>query len=575
MLVAPSAIAAAIEISTVPRSSRGDLPAFRNAALRAAVSPAWSAALHSRETQANYITYQAWAAGKMGGHFRRQQDWALQSNLAAGEIMQIDQQINAANARVTVAQDDLAVTAAQLASAQAVQSYLTSKYTSQQLYTWMTGQVSSLYSQLYQLAYATAQQAEVAYQRELGVSESNYIQFGYWDSLRKGLLAGEGLQLAIRQLESAYLSQNQREFEITRYVSLLLHDPGALISLKTVGECVVTLPEELFDLDYPGHYLRRLRDVSLTIPCVAGPYTNVNCTLTLVSSKVRFDPATGSGSGSGGYPEKQGTDPRFIYYSGATAAMATSHAQDDSGVFTVNFRDERYLPFETAGAVSTWMLTMPPACNAFDFDTITDVVLKLSYTARYGGDLMRSQAFTAATLPALASQTQAAAIPAAPAQSGRDRLFSVKHEFPTGWYGLLHPSGSAAAYGQMPLWITPDRFPFQYRGRKIKTADIEVFALLRTGATMTSLTAYLTQAPWPPPATPPVPPVPPAPDPGTDAVTLNEQAMYGTSALYGVRAQATPAAVPQLWWLSVAAADTASVAADIEDFFVMFHYSVT
>jgi hypothetical protein len=527
------------------------------------------AVVHGIETVANYLTYQAWSVGKMGGYFRRQQEWTLQANLAAAEIMQIDQQVNAAKIRVTVAQDDLKVTSAQVANAQAVQAYLQNKFTSQQLYTWMIGQVSSLYSQLYQLAYATAQQAEVAYQRELGVPESNYITFGYWDSLRKGLLAGEGLQLAVRQLELTYLNQNQREFEISRYVSLLLHDPSALMSLKTTGECVVQLPEQLFDLDYPGQYLRRLRDVSLTIPCVAGPYTNVNCTLTLVSSKVRFSPATGA------YPESQGSDPRFIYYAGATAAIATSHAQDDSGVFTVNFRDERYLPFETAGAISTWMLTMPPACNAFDFDTITDVVFKLSYTARYGGDLLRSQAFAAASLPAQPAQTQAPAIPAAPKQAGRDRLFSVKHEFPTGWYGLLHPSAAGASYGQMPLWITPDRFGFQYRGRKITTADIEVFALLGTGATMTSMTVYLTQAPWPPPANPPVPPTPPVPDPGTDAVSLTVQPVYGTSALYGVRPQSTPTAVPQLWWLSIAAADLAEAVAQLEDFFVMFTYSVT
>ncbi len=48
MLVAPSAIAAAIDTSTIPRSSSGHVPAFRTAALRPPVSPAWSAALRSR-----------------------------------------------------------------------------------------------------------------------------------------------------------------------------------------------------------------------------------------------------------------------------------------------------------------------------------------------------------------------------------------------------------------------------------------------------------------------------------------------------------------------------------------------
>jgi hypothetical protein len=40
--VAPSAIAAATETSTIPRSKTGDIPAFRSAATRPAVSPAWS-----------------------------------------------------------------------------------------------------------------------------------------------------------------------------------------------------------------------------------------------------------------------------------------------------------------------------------------------------------------------------------------------------------------------------------------------------------------------------------------------------------------------------------------------------
>ena len=146
---------------------------------------------------------------------------------------------------------------------------------------------------------------------------------------------------------------------------------------------------------------------------------------------------------------------------------------------------------------------------------------------------------------------------------------------PPWWCGLLHPPGSTAAYGQMPLPISADRFPFQFRGRTIKTADIEVFALLSTGATLTSLTVLLTPAPWPPPAMPPVPPVPPAPNPSTDAVSLSAQPLFGTSALYGVRAQQSPTAVPQLWWLSLAAADLADVTAQVADFFVMFHYSVT
>ena len=49
------------------------------------------------------------------------------------------------------------------------------------------------------------------------------------------------------------------------------------------------LPEALFDADHPGHYLRRLKTVSITLPSVTGPYTSVNCTLTLLSNSVRHD----------------------------------------------------------------------------------------------------------------------------------------------------------------------------------------------------------------------------------------------------------------------------------------------
>jgi hypothetical protein len=532
------------------------------------------AVVHHLETRANYLTYQAWSAGKMGGYFRRQQEWALQSNLAAGEIMQIDRQTQAAQLRVKIAQDDLNTHAQQVANAQKVQDYLTNKFTSQQLYGWMIGQVSSLYSQLYQLAYSTAKLAEVAYQRELSVPESNYIRFGYWDSLRKGLLAGDRLQLAVKQLERAYIDQNEREFEITRYVSLLLHDPAALIALKTTGECLVELPEALFDTDYPCHYLRRLRDVSLTIPCVAGPYTSINCTLTLVSSKIRFYPTTSNGRSGASYVEKPvNQDPRFIYNFGSTDAIATSHAQDDSGVFSVNFRDERYLPFETAGALSRWMISMPLGCNAFDFDTITDVVFKLSYTSRDGGDLLRTQAYAAAVLPPPPQQTAAPNIAPAPVQSAQNRLFSLKHEFPSEWYGMLHPASDTAEFGQMPVWTVGDRFPFQYRGRKIQITGIQAFALIEEGTPVPdSLSTYLVNASVP---TPRDAPPPPPNSPGAQ-VTLKPDTLYGTNTLWGVMsAPFSPVTVPQIWWLSVAQTDLSTALESVEDFFLLIQYRVS
>src|SRR5205814_249871 len=125
----------------------------------------------------------------------------------------------------------------------------------------LSAEVSATYFQCYQMAYELAKKAERAFRFERGLTSSNFIKFGYWDSLRKGLLAGERLYLALKQMERAYLDQNKRDFELTKHISLLLHNPLALIRLKETGRCELELPETLFDADYPGHYMRRIKSV--------------------------------------------------------------------------------------------------------------------------------------------------------------------------------------------------------------------------------------------------------------------------------------------------------------------------
>ena len=55
---------------------------------------------------------------------------------------------------------------------------------------WMKSQVSRLYFQTYQMAYDLAKQAEKCYQHELVKFDTSFIEFGYWDSLKQGLLSG-------------------------------------------------------------------------------------------------------------------------------------------------------------------------------------------------------------------------------------------------------------------------------------------------------------------------------------------------------------------------------------------------
>ena len=424
------------------------------------------------QTQALCQTYMSSQSEKLNTVVLREQEWALQHDLAAKEIMQIDKQLLASEIRIAIAEQELKNHDKQIENTQMIQEFLQNKYTNEELYRWMQGEISTIFFQSYQLAYDLAKKAERCYRFERGVTSSNFIQFGYWDSLRKGLMSGERLYLALKQLERAYHDQNKRDYEITKNISLMLNAPLALITLKETGTCTLELPETLFDADYPGHYMRRIKSVSITIPCVVGPYTSINCTLTLLSNKTRIKNSLVQSN----YLENlENDDSRFVTNFVSMQAIATSTAQNDSGLFELNFRDERYLPFEGAGAVSRWRIDLPKDCNGFDFDTISDVILKLSYTAREGGEILKNAA----------KQAMKDAIKE---NSPLARLFSAKYEFPTQWHQFFHPTNAIAT---LSLDLSLERFPFQFRGKKIEIQQIELFLSLKEGSKPGSTKTYL------------------------------------------------------------------------------------
>jgi hypothetical protein len=408
-------------------------------------------------------THQAGRAARLAGFVMRAHDYLLQSNQAGREITQIDQQILAGELRVKLAEKELANHRTQLDNARAVEEQLHDKYTNQELYGWMLGQLATVFFQAYQLAYDLARKAERAFRHELGLKDSNFIQFGYWDSLKKGLLAGERLSQDLKRMEVAYLDQHRREFEITKHVSVGQLDPLALVSLRETGSCTISLPEALFDLDYPGHYMRRIKSVGLTIPCVTGPYTGVSCTLSLLKSSVRH----GETLLGGKKYARDGEDPRFTDSLGAIQSIVTSSGQNDSGLFEPSLRDERYLPFEGAGVISEWRIDLPAPFRQFDYETISDVILHVRFTARAGGGLLAQQA---------SNELQAALneIVRTAGQTGLARLFSIRHEFPTAWYQFLNPPGIDNVQ-MLSLPMDGDRFPFIFQGRKLTISALELF----------------------------------------------------------------------------------------------------
>jgi hypothetical protein len=402
---------------------------------------------------------------------RRWEEWKLQERLAEKELNQLDTQIAAGELRVAIAETELANHLIQIDNAKATDDFMRSKYTNKELYQWQVGQISGVYFQSYKLAYDLAKRAERCFRFELGLQDSSYISFGYWDSLKKGLLSGEKLQYDLRRLESAYLEQNRRELELTKHISLLLLDPLALVQLRETGKCFLRLPEEIFDLDYPGHYFRRIKSVSLTLPCVTGPYTTIACTLRLLKNSVRINTA----DGDNGYPrnaDEQGgpaDDMRFVENNIAIKAIAASSGQNDSGVFELNFRDDRYLPFEGGGAISEWSLELfadsskpdfGKPLRQFDYGTISDAIIHIKYTAREDAgpfkngavEHLRHYFYQNDTTPSL-------------------RLFNLRQEFPSQWSRFLNPTIPASA-NILELEMSPDLFRSLDAGKSLKVNTV-------------------------------------------------------------------------------------------------------
>ena len=65
-------------------------------------------------------------------------------------------------------------------------------------------------------------------------------------------------------------------------------------------------------------------------------------------------------------------------------SVAISRAQQDTGEFQVNFQSEKYGPFEGAGVISRCALQLPEFPQ-FDYRSISDVIMHVSYTSLDGG----------------------------------------------------------------------------------------------------------------------------------------------------------------------------------------------
>jgi len=396
-----------------------------------------SSAAEVAQTAAEGLSVGGEILGIVAQHNRLMADVAHQLRIAGYEKAQIERQLEGAQQQLEAAQQELAVHLQQIEHHRSVNSFMTGKFTSDQLYQWMSGQLSGLYYQYYKLAHDMAKGAEQAFQFERGLpaADVSFVGSMYWSSQRKGLLAGERLGLDIDRMEQAFIETDRRRLEISKSISLLELDPMAFLRLKATGRCELALSEALFDADFPGHYCRQIKTVEVAFDAARGD--TVNATLTQLNNQtvLRPDPKAVKYliDGKGAEPDAIRTDWRV------SEQIALSHLgpyETGNGLFELRFDDERYLPFEGTGAVSRWRLELNGRPSSIDLEKLLDVALRVRYTALNGGE-----AFADAVVGLLKPYDAV-------------RFIDLGYDFARQWLDFL-----ATDERSLVLDVTPDLFP--------------------------------------------------------------------------------------------------------------------
>ena len=361
------------------------------------------AAAGATGTYAMMADFAAQVSLTVAGYERRAQDWGFQIGQAQFEAKQTQKQIEGAQAQLQSAQRELEMNLLSIEQNKEMHEFLSKKFDTQELYSWIAGRVSTLYFQAYKLALDAALAAQSAYRYEL-VRDDTFVNFDYWDNLRQGLTAGDGLVAAINQMDRAFMQNNTRRLVILKDVSLASVAPAELYRLKSAGVCNLKVTEAMYDFDYPGHYCRQIKVVEVFLHTSGGEEggdgrtagaipADIHLTLTQISNDL-VTKATPEAEAVQWLLKPAGDPPATIRSNWQSQQqIAVSNQDNAAGVHIVefSFAEDRYLPFEGTGAVSEWEIRMPRETNHFNFELITDLVVTVTYTALDGGKAFREK----------------------------------------------------------------------------------------------------------------------------------------------------------------------------------------
>lgn len=321
---------------------------------------------------------------------RRRQEWKIQRDAAQSDVAQIRAQLAVLAVRREGAMLQKVYLETQQSQTQVQMMFLQNKFTSKALYSWLRGKLSAIYYQYYDLAVSRCLMAEEAYKWATGADSTSFIRPGVWQGTYAGLMAGETLMLNLTQMEQSWLQKDQREKEVVRTVCLSEVYAGLPSGAFNLVEKITAFVEagkgsagvpntnslsvtendkqlhaklKLSDLkindDYPsalGSY-RNIKQISVTLPALVGPYQDVRAVLSYGGS---------------------------IVMPGGCNALAVSHGMNDSGQFRLDFNDSRLLPFEGIPVNDNGTLTLSfPQIDGRQkalLLSLADIILHIRYT---------------------------------------------------------------------------------------------------------------------------------------------------------------------------------------------------
>ena len=395
---------------------------------------------------------------------RQAEDWQLQQSLAIEDIELGRQQIALATIQQQIAVQERAVAGVNLAHAAATADFLATKFTSAELFEWMSGVLNQVYAYFLRQATALARlaQAQLAFERQ--EPNRGLIQDDYWQgppdpaageavdpSDRRGLTGSERLLQDLTRLDQYAFQTDRRKLHITQTLSVAQLAAEELQRFRQTGVMTFATPQDLFDREFPGHYLRLAKQAKWSILALVPPVRGLRATVfasgisrTVVFRDV-FETVT------------LRRDPESIALTSPVNATGLFELEPDTGLL---------LPFEGSGVDMVWHLEMPKATNPFDYRTIADVLLTLEYTA------LDSREYRQQVVRTLNQRF-----------SG-DRGFSVQEDFPDVWYALNNPDAveDPAQRMRAVLPLTAADFPPNVDG--LSVAQLTLFAVRADGFTV-------------------------------------------------------------------------------------------